>query len=145
MIKNGLSNTSYTVKEIEIILENANTSHEAYPGGVDRLNIDLRIAASKADSEISMLVDSLRFIQLLKQIFATHISDAELKLDNIEKFLAKFKPLIADNIVTSQVQNEAVTKSENISPIQQNVHWANYQISTRQDVDLLLEKIFIYF
>lgn len=145
LIKNGLSNTSYTVKEIEIILENANTSHEAYPGGVDRLNIDLQIAASKADSEISMLVDSLRFIQLLKQIFATHISDAELKLDNIEKFLAKFKPLIADNIVTSQVQNEAVTKSENISPIQQNVHWANYQISTRQDVDLLLEKIFIYF
>ena len=41
--------------------------------------------------------------------------------------------------------NENVIKSEEIKFVNQRVGWENYQIASRHDIDMLLEKIYIYF
>ncbi|QOW47021.1 MULTISPECIES: type VI secretion system protein TssA [Acinetobacter] len=144
-IKNGLSQENFTIKDIEHVLENSNTSHEIYPGGIERLSLDLQIASDVANSEINCLVKSIVLIEQIKHLFIKRISDTEIKFDTLEKFLLKFKSLIQQSEIINPIQVDMVTKSESITAVQSSLNWANYSISTRQDVELLLEKIHVYF
>ena len=145
LIKNGLSHASFTVKDIENVLENSSTSHEIYPGGLERLSLDLHMAADLADSEINVLIKSMTVLEQIKQLFSKRISDAEIKFDHLEKFLQKFKALIKQAEIVNPIQTDTVTKSETIVAVQPAMNWANYPVSSRQDVELLLEKIYVYF
>lgn len=143
LVKNGLSNSSFTVKEIEHLIEN--TQSDIYPGGIERLSIDIKIAMGQADSGVNSILQVFTLIEKIKQLFEHHISDAALKLDHLEKFLFKFKPFVENVEVIHPIQADIVTKSETIASVQPPLNWANYQVNTRQDVDLLLEKIYLYF
>lgn len=150
LIKNSLSQVNFNVKEIENILDNPNISHELYAGGTERLNIDLKIALDQSNSAITAVVNSLEYIYNIKNLFSEKLDDYEIKFDHLEKLLSKIKDLIEVGVATPPLaeQNkvvENVTKSEEIKFVNQQVGWENYQIASRHDIDMLLEKIYMYF
>lgn len=150
IVKNSLSQSSFSVKEIEQVIDNPNTSHELYPGGTERLNIDLQIALDQSDSAIKAVLNSLELIDKIKSLFIQKLDDYEIKFDNIEKLLLKIKSLIQAGAAVSttseaQASSDTVTKNEDKTVVNQQPSWSNYQITSRHDVDLLLEKIYMYF
>lgn len=149
LIKNSLSQVNFNVKEIENILDNPNISHELYAGGMERLNIDLKIALDQSNSAITAVVNSLEYIYNIKNLFSEKLDDYEIKFDHLEKLLSKIKDLIEVGVSTPLAEQnkvvENVTKSEEIKFVNQQVGWENYQIASRHDIDMLLEKIYMYF
>ncbi|OUY08258.1 type VI secretion system protein TssA [Acinetobacter populi] len=150
LIKNGLSQTQYNVREIEGILEHRVDTSDKYPGGLERLNIDLQIAMEAQLPELKAIKDALTSIDGIKQIFADKLQSSFLKFDLLEQVLSKIIKNLND-IPTGQMSENTSTEliQINDNPAKKTpqavLNWSNYQINSRQDVELLLEKIFIYF
>ena len=145
LVKNGLSHENFKVKDIEHVLENSATSHESYPGGIERLGLDLQIAFEIPDAAINDLIKSIAVLKQIKQLFDERIQDAEIKFDRLEKFLMKFNDLIQHNEPVVQAQAAPEQSNQKVQVVQPTLNWANYSINSRQDVELLLEKIHVYF
>ncbi len=150
IVKNGLSQASFTVKDIENIIENPTTSHEYYPGGIERLNIDIQIASEQTNSAVKAVVDSLEYISNIKLLFIKNTPGYEVKFESLEKVLFKVKKLcvVEAQGIDTQVESShmEINPIGNIKPTMDQVfNLANYTVSSRQDVDLLLEKIYLYF
>lgn len=150
IIKNGLSQAYFTVKEVEGFLDNSNVVADSYPGGVERLLVDMQVALEQSESSMNAILDSLQSIDKIKKIFFRHIPDYEIKFDHLEKTLIKFQKQVRNPVSSVEHNHEETEQSTTIDsknnvPIQQVLNWSNYSISTRHDVDLLLEKIYLYF
>lgn len=149
LIKNGLSQTSFNVREIEAILENRIDQIDQYPGGLERLNIDLQIGLENSNPELIAIQRSKNSIDLINKIFEDHLDDAQLRFDVLDQLLDRLQKGMTP---TGTNQNESLSSGqvidashENLTKGIQNVGWSSYQIQSRQDVELLLEKIYIYF
>lgn len=150
IVKNGLSQTSFSIKDVESILDNPASSHEYYPGGLERLNLDIKIASEQTDSSVKAVIESLQYIDAIKLLFAKYTPDYEVKFENLEKILYKVKKLCVTEVqgIDTQVENSqiGIKSSDDIKPtVNQVFNLANYTVSSRQEVDLLLEKIYLYF
>lgn len=145
LVKNRLTNNYYTFKDVEKILENPAESHNIYPGGVERLYIDFKMAATDEKSEINLLVKSLDIIKNIVKIFDNKIGSSELRLDKLEEFINKFVQLLKDKSKNEVVINTESTKKLEKDVIVGEFHWNNIEIKSRNDIDLLLEKIYLYF
>lgn len=145
LVKNRLTNNYYTFKDVEKILENPAESHNIYPGGVERLYIDFKMAATDEKSEINLLVKSLDIIKNIVKIFDNKIGSSELRLDKLEEFINKFVQLLKDKSKNEVVINTESTKNLEKDVIVGEFHWNNIEVKSRNDIDLLLEKIYLYF
>lgn len=144
LVKNRLTNNSYTFREIEKILENPADSHNIYPGGMERLYVDFKIAASDKKSEISLLIKSLDIIKNIVNIFDSKVGFSELRFDNLEEFINKFILLLKDNNKNEVISIE-LTKNSEKDVFFGEFNWNNFEIKSRNDIDLILEKIYLYF
>lgn len=146
LVKNRLINKPYTFKDVERILENPADSHNIYPGGMERLYVDFKMATADEKSEISLLVKSLDIIKNIVKVFDSKVGFSELRLDKLEEFINKFVFILKDKSINDEVtvNFELPKKSEN-ELIEGNFHWNNFEIKSRNDIDLLLEKIYLYF
>ena len=150
LIKNGLSQTKFKLRDIEGTLENRSDCIDKYPGGLERLHIDLQIALDSQLPELIALQQSLDAILTIKQIFADRLQITALKFDVLEQLLSKIiKNLNAGSEVYRIQSKSNAIDTQQDEMMQHNpaelLNWSNYQINSRQDVELLLEKIFIYF
>lgn len=148
LVKNGLSGKFYQVREIEEFLD---TQDIDYPGGDQRLAIDLKIATDDKDSPMNHLQNAYQLIQEIKTTFKDNDIYEPLKFDGLEQLIHK---------ILMRLENEDVPDAPvEVQPmIEQNQHistphhktetkpnWANYQVSSREDAQFLLEKICKYF
>ena len=147
LVKNGLSGKWYLVKEIEELLDG---QQDDYPGGNLRLAVDLRIAMDDVGSPISQLQRAHHNIQRIKSIFNTNGIHEPLKFDVIEQLTRRILALLDDATQTDNNHRQdkpiADTTSRALaheSPTK--LDWSNYQVSSRQDAQFLLEKICQYF
>ncbi|EPF74376.1 type VI secretion system protein TssA [Acinetobacter rudis] len=150
IVKNGLSQTSFNIKDIENILDNPSSSHEYYPGGLERLNIDIQISSEQSNSAVKAVIESLQYLEDIKTLFIKYTPGYEVKFENLEKILLKVKKLCVVEAQVNDIQVENSQKEINVSneikpEINQVFNLANYTVSSRKDVDLLLEKIYLYF
>lgn len=148
LIKNGLTQASYTIKDIEGILDNRTDSADKYPGGIDRLSIDLQIALDNQAPELMAVKTAIVQLNTIKQLFEEQLPDVSLKFDHIEQLLAKIDRAIGQSVAT--VETAPVTTNQaNGTPVTpqpvQAMSLSSFQINSRQDVELLLEKIYVYF
>lgn len=141
LIKNGLSQAHFSVRDIESILDN---SIDKYPGGVERLNIDLQIGSESNLIELNAIQASLASIEKIKKIFEQNLDSCTLKFDTLEQLLTKIIKNIKQDIQLNTTESTEIPKQTAVQ-ITQPLNWSNYSINSRQDVELLLEKIFIYF
>ncbi len=145
LVKNKLINNFYTFKDVEKILENPTDSHNIYPGGNERLYVDLKMAIADDKSEISLLVKSLDIIKNIIKLFDSKVGYSELQLHKLEEFINKFVLLLEDKTKNQVAVNVQLTKNSEKDVIIGEFHWNNIEIKSRNDIDLLLEKIYLYF
>ncbi len=146
LVKNGLSGVVYKLGEVENLLSNKEID---YPGGEQRLVIDLRIAQMDDDSEICSLESSLKLIQTIKSIFQQHQVQTLLKFDELEKCIGKILSRLhevgKDSDASDVLMVDATTHEEQGISSVAALNWVNYNIESREDVQFLFEKICVYF
>ena len=149
LIKNGLSQKSFRVREIEAILDNRIDQDEEYPGGLERLNIDLQIGLENQNPELIAIERAKQSLELINALFTEKLEDTLVKFDVLLQLLEKLhKGMTAAGSNSSQhisAADNSNTVSAETTYQDLKIGWSGYQIQSRQDVELLLEKIFIYF
>lgn len=146
LVKNGLSGKFYTLKEIESFLESYDDS--LYTGGIQRLVIDLTIAADDEYSPINQLKEASVLISEIKTLFEKH-QIMGLKFELIEQLIQKILDLLsqseASNLDLQDAMLDKTIDIRTVGSITPMINWASYSINSREDVQLLLEKIYVYF
>lgn len=147
LVTNGLTNTKFSVKDIETILDKDTEKSAQYHGGIERLNVDLKLAMEEKQKQIVGLESSVESLKKIKKIYDAHIAGNTLNFDLIEATLLKILSFCLNgNEVETQEELAEVTEAVVSSKKEEKkVNLVNLQISSRQDVELLLEKIYIYF
>lgn len=144
LVKNGLSGKFHTLKEIEAFLESHDES--LYVGGIQRLIIDLSVAVEDEQSPISQLKEASLLTLAIKALFEKH-QISGLKFELIEQLIQKVLDLLNQS-EKSEWQDATPAKIANIKTaesVMPVMNWANYSVGSREDVQLLLEKIYVYF
>ncbi|STZ63339.1 Uncharacterized protein conserved in bacteria [Moraxella lacunata] len=146
LVKNGLSGKFHTVKQIEAFLESYDES--LYTGGIQRLVIDLSVASEDEHSPISQLKEAGVLISAIKALFEKY-EISGLKFEPAEQLIQKILDLLNQS-GESGLGRQDVTPTkmtdikiaESVTPV---MNWASYSVNSREDVQLLLEKIHVYF
>ena len=157
LLINGLTQQSVSLREAVAILQGQD--NQTYPGGKDRLLLDIRVGADTGKPELQAVFQSIKHLQAIQEIFSTHLENEDISLDF--SFLLKFLTPIQQAVA---YQNDAISKqdpqleSSNMEAMtvvpaihmiensMQHVDaWRQLNIKNRADVDLALEKICVYF
>ena len=86
----------------------------------------------------------------IRTLFDSNLDDVDIKFDNIEQLLHKIQKAVGVAVPSTDilpVVTETIAQSpDSLTAIKPtHVNWNGFQVTTRQDVELLLEKIFVYF
>lgn len=148
LLKDSVSNTSFKVKAVESVIDARNDGID-YSGGLEKLGIDLQIAAESETKELTAIIDSLHYLEQIDKLFEDKIQ-LSLGFDDIKKLFSKILKVMpttyesTENIDAHDISPNDQHPSTKIAATQ-TMNWANYQIESRKDINLLLEKIHIYF
>lgn len=151
---NGLTQQPITVKEAVSILQGNDSQN--YPGGKERLMLDIRVNADTGKPELTALIQALDCLKDIQRIFSSNLQDEHsLDFDVIQKPLTLIHKAINYNDgstpsvqqteqpeLPSETNSLAITQEQSI---QEADAWRRLNIKNRADVDLALEKICIYF
>lgn len=146
LVKNGLSGKFHTLKEIEVFLEGYDES--LYAGGIQRLVIDLSVATEDEYSPINQLKEAGVLMSAIKVLFERYEING-LRFELIEQLIQKILDLLNQSEKPSLEPQDAtsaktadIKTAVSITPV---MNWASYSVNSREDVQLLLEKIHVYF
>lgn len=154
LLINGLTQQPITVKEAVSILQGNDPQN--YPGGKERLMLDIRVNADTGKPELTALIQALDCLKDIQRIFSSNLQDEHsLDFDVIQKPLTLIHKAINYNDwsapsvqqteqpeLPSETNSLAITQEQSI---QEADAWRRLNIKNRADVDLALEKICIYF
>lgn len=149
LLVNGLTQQTVTVREAVQLLQ-GNDAH-TYPGGRERLLLDIRVAADSGRAELKAILNTLQYLQDIQATFATQLDSTD-RLD----FNAVTTPLtlIAEATASTVASETAAASTQETSilspsttqtPLPQPDAWRGLNLKNRVDVDLALEKICVYF
>ncbi|MDO4433994.1 MAG: type VI secretion system protein TssA [Alysiella sp.] len=152
LLVNGLAQQAITVREALAVLQGQDNSN--YLGGRERLILDIRVGVDTGKPELQAIRLSIQHLQAIQQIFIKHLGD-----DGVLDFSPVLKGLMAieqvsasqydtDSIketITQEVNNAISIKSEKVNKCLDVDAWRHLNIQNRADVDLVLEKICVYF
>lgn len=158
LLSNGLNHQSISLKDAILILQD--DGKVDYAGGKERLFLDIKIGFDSNKTEFVALKNSLSHIENIERIYETKISDNLLpNFDVIKKNLklilsfANYDDLsdsddLDEDTKNSQGMNMGIVNSFDV--ISQNLNhpidvWRKATIESRNDVELILEKVCLYF
>jgi type VI secretion system protein ImpA len=158
LLINGLTQQPVTLKQALAVLQN-NEDAQAYAGGRDRLLLDIRIHNDSGKTQVPAVRNSLLHLQKIIHIFTQKISEENLiDFSNLINSLQSILDIATEGInVSINDTNHIPNNPEEIgmpSPEKANIHaqhnvltdnWRGLNLQARKDVDLVLEKICIYF
>ena len=158
LLINGLTQQPVILKQALGVLQ-SNEEAQAYPGGRDRLLLDIRIHNDSGKTQVPALTNSLRHLRRIIQIFTQHIPNENLI--DFSNLISSLQPILD---IATEGMNSAITDVNQIlnntvevvmpNPEVTNTHthlnaesdnWRRMNLQARSDVDLVLEKICIYF
>lgn len=155
LLVNGLTQQPITVKEAVSVLQG--NDPQSYPGGKERLMLDIRVSADTGKPELIALIQALDHLKDIQNTFSTQLQDEHsLNFEVIQKPLTLIHKAINYNDgSTPQLQHAEQTEQPAETPVstvaqeqstlQEADAWRRMNIKNRADVDLALEKICIYF
>lgn len=153
LLINGLTQQSITVKEAVAVLQG--NDPQSYPGGKDRLMLDIRVSADTGKPELLALSQALAHLKDIQNTFSTKLQEEHtLNFEVIQKPLSLIHKSIDyndDNILQqSQIEQidgatDSITGPQEQVGFQDADAWRRLNIKNRGDVDLALEKICVYF
>lgn len=161
LLTNGLSNTAITVRQaVNLLLDTAPID---YPGGRERLILDIRVNADNNKLELVSIKESLEYLTQIETLYQQHLPH-----EQTPDFNALKKPLstilsftnqdsinpadtsASDNfesIVTSSETTPTIPTAQvtNTAPVANSDAWRKIHLQERKDVELVLEKVCLYF
>lgn len=159
LLSNGLSHQSISLKDAVLILQD--DGKVDYAGGRERLFLDIKIGFDSNKTEFIALKNSLNHIENIERIYETKISDNLLpNFDVIKKYLKLILSTadygndlsnsdhLEEDTKNSQGINMDTIKSSDAIPQSLNHPidvWRKATIENRNDVELILEKVCLYF
>lgn len=155
LLTNGLSNTAITVKQaVNLLLD---TSEVEYPGGRERLILDIRVSVDNNKPELVSLKESLELLNTIESIYQTHLpqeqtpdfSSLKKPITTILKFTHQDTPTEPvstniDNPITTETAFTPTSTTARLPPINTD-SWRKIHLQDRKDVELVLEKVCLYF
>lgn len=149
LLVNGLTQQAVTVREAVQLLQ-GNDAHN-YPGGRERLLLDIRVAADSGRAELKATLHTLQHLHNIQAAFETQLDSAETlnfnavttPLSLIVEAAATTAASASPETEATPVQEVAISASQTVSP--QPDAWRGLNLKNRADVDLALEKICVYF
>ena len=133
---------------VNIIINNDN---ESYPGGKEKLLQDLKVAFEAGNEELIAIKDSLNIIVSIESLFKRHLSDQFLDFSVIKKPLeiitdnmTETRLILEDNDIDVSVNQEDNKNDVNL-PTQIAYNLKDIKISNRNEVNIVLEKLILYF
>ena len=120
-----------------------------YVGGIQRLVIDLSVATDDECSPISQLKQASALLSAIRVLFEKY-QISGLKFEPIEQLTQRILDLLSTpkEISLGLVENVAPIETTSARTVECNspvMNWASYSVNSRDDVQLLLEKIHVYF
>ncbi|QEY26144.1 type VI secretion system protein TssA [Neisseria zalophi] len=155
LLVNGLTQQLVTVKEAVSILQGHDPQN--YPGGKDRLMLDIRVGSDTGKPELVALKQTLQHLKDIQEIFSQKLQDEySLDFEVIQKPLSIIdKAMDYEDGSSSQQENltsvddsdknAEIYSSEKSAVFADSEAWRRLNIKNRPDVDLVLEKICVYF
>lgn len=156
LLVNGLTQQPVTVKEAVTVLQGSDP--QSYPGGKDRLMLDIRVSADTGKPELTALNQALGHLKDIQNTFAEKLQDEHpLNFEVLQKPLSLIQRAIDYNDGSSMQPplaeqdgdtSETVlmnTGAQSPAALQDVDAWRRLNIKNRSDVDLALEKICVYF
>ncbi|EGZ50924.1 type VI secretion system protein TssA [Neisseria wadsworthii] len=155
LLVNGLTQQPVTVKEAVSVLQG--NDPQSYPGGKDRLMLDIRVSADTGKPELVALIQALGHLKEIQNTFSTKLQDEHsLNFEVIQKPLTLIHKAVNYNDGSTpqpqqaeQTDHTAETSAANgtqeQTAFQDADAWRRLNIKNRADVDLALEKICVYF
>lgn len=153
LLTNGLSNTRITVRQALSILQDSQAID--YPGGKERLILDIRVSKDANKPELLALQDALERLNHIEAIYNQQLPNEQVpSFENIKKPIATILSYV-DNQPKTVV--EETPDAQLISPDQapssvlatstltDSNAWRNTTLTNRKDVELVLEKVCLYF
>ena len=145
-------NGQLTIRQIISIINNNDNNNEMYPGGRDRLLQDLKVEFEAGNEELIAIKESLDIIGLIEQLFSKHLKDNFLDFSIIKKPLqiigenmAEVSYVTEDNSQEDTLQLKVDNRSVEALTSQTVYDLKNIKISNRSDVNIILEKLILYF
>lgn len=159
LLSNGLNHQSVSLKDAVLVLQD--DAKIDYAGGRERLFLDIKIGFDSNKTEFIALKNSLNHIENIERIYETKISDnllpsfdvikKHLKLilstadygndlsnsGNLEKGAENSQGIDTDSITPSNTAQQSLSQPIDV--------WRKAVIENRNDVELILEKVCLYF
>lgn len=150
LLTNGLSNTPITIRQAINVLQDSQSVD--YPGGKERLILDIRVSKDANKPELLALQEAYERLNHIEAIYNEQLPNEQLpSFDSIKKPIA---------IILSYVDNQPKMISTEsgdalpitINPVTAVTHssvdsnaWRATTLNNRKDVELVLEKVYRYF
>lgn len=153
LLTNGLSNTRITVRQALSILQDSQAID--YPGGKERLILDIRVSKDANKPELLALQDALERLNHIETIYNQQLPHEQVpSFESIKKPIATIlsyvdnqpKTVIEETPETPLTSSTQTSSSVSVPPtlIDSNA-WRNTTLTNRKDVELVLEKVCLYF
>lgn len=147
ILEYGNARSHLLVKDVVSIINN---DSEQYPGGRERLIEDLKVAYEANHEELVAIEDALRIIENIESLYNVHLQDNLLDFSLIKKPLITIYQIIVDKAssddkVEDSVKYEKKVVEEDKVYKQRLYDLRDIKISNRDDVNIVLEKLTLYF
>ncbi|WP_290004337.1 type VI secretion system protein TssA [Faucicola atlantae] len=152
LLTNGLSNTAITIRQALNILQDSQSVD--YPGGKERLILDIRVSKDANKPELVALQDAYERLNHIEAIYNEQLPNEQTpSFDAIKKPIATILSYVEnqpkletnDNRLTDSSQVATIPVALAVSSTMDSNAWRNTKLSNRKDVELVLEKVCLYF
>lgn len=157
LLVNGLTQQPVTMREAVAILQGQD--NQTYPGGKERLLLDIRVSADTGKPELQAVRHSIQYLQAIQEKFSSHLdNDVSPDFSPLLKALTLVQQAVAyqndtESRQDSQLIDGADTTEATLLSVMPTIAnatpnidaWRQLNIKNRADVDLALERICVYF
>lgn len=148
---NGLSHMPISIRDAEAVLDGSG-KNDLYPGGRERLILDLKVSFDAQKEEVVALLNALTHLEAIEQLFATRLAEHErVSFELLYKPLSLIKKMMSIDDPLSVLNDEVVAAPADVAQGHSHVTstdgdaWRRLQLRDREDVGLVLEKVCLYF
>ena len=155
LLTNGLTQQSINVRDAIAVLQGLDS--DGYPGGRERLLLDIRVGTDTDKVELQSVRAALLSLEHIQVLIAQKLPEEPsidfslliAPLETIQKAMAYQGNADETNSPVGNTEPAVHTVSnmtlQTTSPIQQADAWRQMNLKNRNDVDLVLEKVCVYF
>lgn len=153
LMVNGLSHLPISIKDAEAVLDGS-VKGETYPGGRERLILDLKVSFDAQKEEVMSLLSALTHLEAIEALFATRLADHEkVSFELLHKPLGLIKKMMSvEDPLSAHGHDEVAVAQADVAQGHlshlgsgDSDAWRRLQLRDREDVGLVLEKVCLYF